>query len=164
MFFKYWPKRFFFYNGQLPLKPLANRLLPSWQVVKCPLHSKFSIQVLSLEPRSTNPYWQEKRTVFPTLKSPNRSPLSGLPGSGHSFSAKRICESMLRIKQRPKHKLQIVYGMHRESRYTQYWNLKYTELNIQIYLKILQYHPTLKLSGIPTFTCIVSLTHRMDNI
>ena len=26
------------------------------------------------------------------------------------------------------------------------------------------YHPTLKLSGIPTFTFIVSLTHRMDNI
>ena len=26
------------------------------------------------------------------------------------------------------------------------------------------YHPTLKLSGIPTFTSIVSLTHRMDNI
>ena len=25
------------------------------------------------------------------------------------------------------------------------------------------YHPTLKLSGIPTFTFIVSLTHRMDN-
>lgn len=91
-------KTIFFYNGQLPLKPLANRLLPSWQVVKCPLHSKFSIQVLSLEPCSTNPYWQEKRTVFPTLKSPNRSPLSGLPGSGHSFSAKRICESMLRDK------------------------------------------------------------------
>ena len=27
-----------------------------------------------------------------------------------------------------------------------------------------EYHPTLKLSGIPTFTFIVSLTHRMDNI
>ena len=26
------------------------------------------------------------------------------------------------------------------------------------------YHPTLKLSGIPTFTFIVNLTHRMDNI
>ena len=26
------------------------------------------------------------------------------------------------------------------------------------------YHPSLKLSGIPTFTFIVSLTHRMDNI
>ena len=26
------------------------------------------------------------------------------------------------------------------------------------------YHPTLKLSGIPTFSFIVSLTHRMDNI
>ena len=26
------------------------------------------------------------------------------------------------------------------------------------------YHPTLKLSGIPTFTFIVSLTQRMDNI
>ena len=26
------------------------------------------------------------------------------------------------------------------------------------------YHPTLKLSGIPTLTSIVSLTHRMDNI
>ena len=26
------------------------------------------------------------------------------------------------------------------------------------------YHPTLKLSGIPIFTFIVSLTHRMDNI
>ena len=26
------------------------------------------------------------------------------------------------------------------------------------------YHPTLKLSGIPTFTFIVSLTHKMDNI
>ena len=26
------------------------------------------------------------------------------------------------------------------------------------------YHPTLKLSGIPTLTFIVSLTHRMDNI
>ena len=26
------------------------------------------------------------------------------------------------------------------------------------------YHPTLKLSGIPTFTFIVSLTHRMHNI
>ena len=26
------------------------------------------------------------------------------------------------------------------------------------------YHPTLKLSGIPTFTFIVSLTHGMDNI
>ena len=26
------------------------------------------------------------------------------------------------------------------------------------------YHPTLKLSGIPTFTFIVSLTHRIDNI
>ena len=26
------------------------------------------------------------------------------------------------------------------------------------------YHPTLKLSGIPTSTFIVSLTHRMDNI
>ena len=26
------------------------------------------------------------------------------------------------------------------------------------------YHPTLKLSGFPTFTFIVSLTHRMDNI
>ena len=26
------------------------------------------------------------------------------------------------------------------------------------------YHPTLKLSGITTFTFIVSLTHRMDNI
>ena len=26
------------------------------------------------------------------------------------------------------------------------------------------YHPTLKLSGIPTFTFILSLTHRMDNI
>ena len=26
------------------------------------------------------------------------------------------------------------------------------------------YHPTLKLSGIPTFTLIVSLTHRTDNI
>ena len=26
------------------------------------------------------------------------------------------------------------------------------------------YHPTLKLSGIPTYTFIVSLTHRMDNI
>ena len=26
------------------------------------------------------------------------------------------------------------------------------------------YHPTLKLSAIPTFTFIVSLTHRMDNI
>ena len=26
------------------------------------------------------------------------------------------------------------------------------------------YHPTLKLSGIPTFTFIVSITHRMDNI
>ena len=26
------------------------------------------------------------------------------------------------------------------------------------------YHPTLKLSGIPTFTFIASLTHRMDNI
>ena len=26
------------------------------------------------------------------------------------------------------------------------------------------YHPTLKLSGIPTFTFIVSLTHRVDNI
>ena len=26
------------------------------------------------------------------------------------------------------------------------------------------YHPTLKLSGIPTFTFIVSLTNRMDNI
>ena len=26
------------------------------------------------------------------------------------------------------------------------------------------YHPTLKLYGIPTFTFIVSLTHRMDNI
>ena len=26
------------------------------------------------------------------------------------------------------------------------------------------YHPTLKLSGIPTFTFIISLTHRMDNI
>ena len=26
------------------------------------------------------------------------------------------------------------------------------------------YYPTLKLSGIPTFTFIVSLTHRMDNI
>ena len=26
------------------------------------------------------------------------------------------------------------------------------------------YHPTSKLSGIPTFTFIVSLTHRMDNI
>ena len=26
------------------------------------------------------------------------------------------------------------------------------------------YHPTLKLAGIPTFTLIVSLTHRMDNI
>ena len=26
------------------------------------------------------------------------------------------------------------------------------------------YHPTLKLSGIPTFTFIVSLIHRMDNI
>ena len=26
------------------------------------------------------------------------------------------------------------------------------------------YHPTLKLSGIPTFTFIVSLTHRMNNI
>ena len=26
------------------------------------------------------------------------------------------------------------------------------------------YHPTLKLSGIPTFTFIVGLTHRMDNI
>ena len=26
------------------------------------------------------------------------------------------------------------------------------------------YHPTLKLSGILTFTFIVSLTHRMDNI
>ena len=26
------------------------------------------------------------------------------------------------------------------------------------------YHPFLKLSGIPTFTFIVSLTHRMDNI
>ena len=26
------------------------------------------------------------------------------------------------------------------------------------------YHPTLKLSGIPTFTFIVSLTHRMGNI
>ena len=26
------------------------------------------------------------------------------------------------------------------------------------------YHPTLKLSGIPTFTFIVTLTHRMDNI
>ena len=27
-----------------------------------------------------------------------------------------------------------------------------------------EYHPILKLSGIPTFTFIVSLTHRMDNI
>ena len=26
------------------------------------------------------------------------------------------------------------------------------------------YHPSLKLSGIPTFTFIVSLTQRMDNI
>ena len=26
------------------------------------------------------------------------------------------------------------------------------------------YHPTLKLSGIPTFTLIVSLTYNMDNI
>ena len=26
------------------------------------------------------------------------------------------------------------------------------------------YHPSLKLSGIPTFTFIVSLTHKMDNI
>ena len=26
------------------------------------------------------------------------------------------------------------------------------------------YHPTLKLSGIPTFTFIASLTHRMDDI
>ena len=26
------------------------------------------------------------------------------------------------------------------------------------------YHPTLKLSGIPTFAFIVSLIHRMDNI
>ena len=26
------------------------------------------------------------------------------------------------------------------------------------------YHPTLKLSGIPTFTFIVSLTHKIDNI
>ena len=26
------------------------------------------------------------------------------------------------------------------------------------------YHPTLNLSGIPTFTFVVSLTHRMDNI
>ena len=26
------------------------------------------------------------------------------------------------------------------------------------------YHPTLTLSGIPTFTFIASLTHRMDNI
>ena len=26
------------------------------------------------------------------------------------------------------------------------------------------YHPALKLSGIPTFIFIVSLTHRMDNI
>ena len=26
------------------------------------------------------------------------------------------------------------------------------------------YHPTLKLSSIPTFTFIVSITHRMDNI
>ena len=26
------------------------------------------------------------------------------------------------------------------------------------------HHPTLKLSGIPTFTFVVSLTHRMDNI
>ena len=26
------------------------------------------------------------------------------------------------------------------------------------------YHPTLELSGIPTFSFIVSLTHRMDNI
>ena len=26
------------------------------------------------------------------------------------------------------------------------------------------YHPTLKLSGIPTFTFSVSLTHRMDNL
>ena len=28
----------------------------------------------------------------------------------------------------------------------------------------LGYHPTLKLSGIPTFTLIVSLTYSMDNI
>ena len=27
-----------------------------------------------------------------------------------------------------------------------------------------EYHPTLKLSGIPTFTFIVSITHKMDNI
>ena len=31
-------------------------LLPSWQVVNDPLHSRLSIQVLSLEPCNTNPY------------------------------------------------------------------------------------------------------------
>ena len=71
----------------------CSHLLPSWQVVKDPFHSKFSMHVLSLEPCNTNPYWQENRTLLPTVKSPKRSPLLGLPGSGHCFSGKVMQKS-----------------------------------------------------------------------
>ena len=72
---------------------ICSHLLPSWQVVKDPFHSKFSVHVLSLEPCNTNPYWQENRTLLPKVKSPKRSPLLGLPGSGHCFSGKVMQKS-----------------------------------------------------------------------
>ena len=49
-------------------KFVAPNLLPSWQVVREPLHSLLSKQVLSLEPCNSKPDWQENRTVLPTLK------------------------------------------------------------------------------------------------
>ena len=78
-------------------------LLPSWQVVNDPLHSRLSIQVLSLEPCNTNPYWQENRTVLPTLKRPNRSPFLGRPGSEHCFSVMIMKNKIETYNTRPDH-------------------------------------------------------------
>ena len=61
-------------------------LLPFWHVVRDPLHSLFSRQVLTAEPWSLYPAWQENCIVLPTVLYPNRWPPSGLPGSGQTFS------------------------------------------------------------------------------
>ena len=93
------------------------------------------------------------------------TPLSYLTRNSLLVEMKTYSES--RIKQR---NIQIINEMlQKESQALSLWK-PCEQTSLDVALRWLDpvffwgYHPTLKLSGIPTFTFIESLTHRMDNI
>ena len=86
----------------------------------------------------------------------------------HMSTASSAILSNFSEKQRTQNHLQYLSGLARALYPTTFLEIAVSRHNS--FIKVTRpsflggYHPTLKLSGIPTFTFIVSLTHRMDNI